>query len=421
MSNQKVRCSLVIVVMALSFSTLDATAATTKILHNFTAADGSHPFGVTLGPDGHIYGVTVIGATAGGTAFELVPTDAGTWHEAKRLNFGTDAYFPNAMTFYSDGDLYGVTELGSGGCGTFFKLSHNEHGHLVRTVLHVLPCSEGLYAQAALVQDSSGNFYGTAWGGGEHGFGSVFELSPVGDGTWTLSVLHSFIGTDGDAPMSAVVIDAAGNLYGTTLCGGTFPEVKTRELRNCNSNQGPGTVWELSPLGGTWTFTTLYNFTGHDDGGNPSSGGALILDAAGNLYGTTHNGGARRNYGTVFELSPNGDGTWSEKVLHSFNGPGGISPSGGLIADAAGNLYGEAFGPGSYLGFGGEPESGGQLVYQLSPNGDGSWSETILHFFHYPANSGPAMGLTMDSSGNLYGTTWQGGTNGDGVVFEITP
>ena len=127
--------------------------------------------------------------------------------------------------------------------------------------------------------------------------------------------------------------------------------------------------------------------------------GALDLRCGGNLYGGTNNGG-KYGYGTVFELSPSADGTWTETLLHTFDGKDGIAPSGGLIFDAAGNLYGETFGPGNYMGGGGGGETGGQLVYELTPNLDGTWSETVLHRFDNPASSGPSMGLIFDAVGN---------------------
>jgi uncharacterized repeat protein (TIGR03803 family) len=414
---------LALAILIVSLCAIPAHAATYKILHQFNDHRGFHPYGVIIGPDGNIYGVTVLGGF-GGNAYELTPGADGHWLETRMLAFTRKGFFPNPLLFDSAGNLLG-TEEESGpdypGCGALFELNLEAAGNWEESLLDVFNCSVTLYPQSALVQDGAGNLYGTSWGSSEAGSGSVFELSPVAGGGWNLSALHIFSGPDGDAPMAALAIDASGNLYGTTLCGGTFPEVKTPDFRNCNGNEGPGTVWELSPQGGgNWKFTTLYDFTGHADGGNPSAGGPLIFDSAGNLYGTTHNGGAH-NLGTTFELSPNADGTWSETVLHSFSGPDGVQPSGGVVSDAAGNLYGETFGRGSYLGIDSGAYAGGQTVYELSPNGDGTWAETVLHTFNDPVSGGPAMGLTMDGAGNLYGTTWLGGVYSNGTVFEITP
>src|SRR5450432_432099 len=419
----RLKVTLTTVALSLFAATAWAGEGTAKVLHNFNPHQGNHPSSVILGPDGNIYGITVIGGTyGGGTVYELTPAAGGRWLETKVLDFGRLGYYPNLVMFDAEGNLFGTSENGPGGCGAIFELKLDSDGHWRETVLHVLSCAEGLYPESPLVRDSAGNLYGTAWGGGASGDGTVFELSPTGSG-WSFKVLHSFDGTDGSHLQTAVAIDASGNLYGTAICGGSSAEtVNIFELApDCRGTPGVGTVWELSPQSdGSWTETTLYNFAGGTDGANPSALGQLIFDAAGNLYGTTHNGGAH-GLGTVYELSPNGDGTWSEKILHSFNGKDGIAPSGNVIADAAGNLYGETFGPGCYLGCGSGGETGGQLVYKLSPNADATWTETVLHRFDDPVSSGPAMGLVMDAVGNLYGTTWMGGTYNNGVVFEITP
>jgi uncharacterized repeat protein (TIGR03803 family) len=407
-------------IFTLTLLTLPAWATGFKVLHNFDDHQGSHPAGVILGADGNIYGVTVLGGPNGsnGTMYELTPGPDGGWPETRIFGFDKEGIFPNPPIFDAAGNLYGTTELGpDDSCGSVFELSPNAAGYWQETILHSLTCDEGLYPESNLVRDSAGNLYGTAWGGGAYGAGSVFELSPSAGGGWTFQVLHSFDGTDGVGIVSSVVIDASGNLYGTALCGGS----STEPTPDCGGPPGAGTVWELSPQSdGSWTETTLYNFTGGNDGGNPAALGCLIFDAAGNLYGGTHNGG-QYGYGTVYELSPSADGAWTEKVLHSFDGTDGIAPSGGVIFDAAGNLYGETFGPGTYLGGGSGGEMGGQLVYELTPTADGTWTETVLHTFDDPVSGGPAMGLVFDALGNLYGTTWMGGTYNNGVVFEITP
>jgi uncharacterized repeat protein (TIGR03803 family) len=191
-----------------------------------------------------------------------------------------------------------------------------------------------------------------------------------------------------------LTVDSSGNLYGAS---GDPPE-------------GPfGSVWRVDASG---TLSTLYTFVSSSkDGNNPIDQGGLVFDSKGNLYGTTQSGG-QFTQGTVFELSPNADGTWSEKVLYSFDGTKGGHPAAGVIFDAVGNLYGEAFD-------GGSGKSG--VVFKLSPTSDGHWKYTPLRSFHGPDGSGPSYGLTLDSSGNLYGTTWTGGAYGNGTVFEISP
>ena len=222
----------------------------------------------------------------------------------------------------------------------------------------------------------------------------MFELTPAGGGTWTEKVLYSFgNGTDGTDPAAGLIFDAAGNLYGTTQTGGTH---------------SGGMVFELTPAaGGTWTEKVLYNFGG-TDGDQPAAG--LVFDAAGNLYGTTYVGGTS-DKGTVFELTPAGGGTWTEKVLYNFNGTSGAIPQAGLIFDAAGNLYSTTFAGGTYnLG----------TLFELTPAGGGTWTEQVLHSFGNGTDgSGPWAGLIFDAAGNLYGTTRYGGSYGGGTVFRL--
>ncbi len=213
-------------------------------------------------------------------------------------------------------------------------------------------------------------------------------------------VLHSFNsnGTDGIHPQALLIFDAAGNLYGTTSQGGS---------------SSAGMVFELTPAGGgTWTEKVLYSFHGGADGSSPRAG--LIFDAAGNLYGTTYNGGT--NFaGTVFELTPAGGGTWTEKVLLSFgNDVDGSNPQGELIFDGAGNLY-------ATTKNGGGPNDAG-TVFELTPAGGGTWTEKVLYSFSGGADgSDPFGGLIFDAAGNLYGTTYQGGSSRVGTAFELTP
>src|SRR5271165_1152285 len=275
------------------------------------------------------------------------------------------------------------------------------------TVLHSFNNTDGANPYAGLIFDAAGNLYGTTYLGGTgsclyggSGCGTVFELSPNGSGGWTEQVLHYFShnGTDGIEPFGGLIIDAAGNLYGTTQEGGTH---------------SGGTVFELSPgAGGTWTEQVLHNFSG-TDGNYPGAG--LIFDAAGNLYGTTYTGGTY-SIGTVFELSPQAGGGWTETVLHNFDATGtdGAFPEAGLIFDAAGNLYGTTFEGGTY---------GSGTVFELTPGMGGTWTEQVLWSFNDNGTDGtnPLAGLTIDAAGNLYGTTEQGGSYGWGTVFELTP
>ena len=223
--------------------------------------------------------------------------------------------------------------------------------------------------------------------------------------TWATAqekVLHNFNnnGTDGVSPQAGLIVDGAGNLYGTTSGGGTY---------------NIGTVFELSPTAdGGWMEKVLHNFNYNGtDGYFPSA--SLIFDKAGNLYSTTSYGGTY-GYGTVFELSPKKGGDWTEKVLYSFdkNGTDGYGPGGGLIFDKAGNLYGTTFGGGTYdLG----------TAFELSLTGNGGWTEWVLHSFNDNGTDGYSLmaGLIFDKAGNLYGTTDRGGAYNEGTVFKLTP
>lgn len=321
---------------------------------------------------------------------------------------------------------------------------------------------DGLWPDASLIFDAKGNLYGTTYRGGTYNQGTVFELIP-GNGGWSEEVLHSFNNTnqDGYNPLNGLVFDAEGNLYGTTPFGGAY---------------GEGIVFELTPTGGgAWTETILHNFDRNGtDGYSPYAG--VILDAAGNLYGTAAAGGAHGD-GAVFELSPSGNGSWTEIILHSFSLSDGYSPSASLIFDAAGNLYGTTQGGGAYgcgTVFGMRPERGGNwaegvlysfanngedgcgpessvvfdaagnlygtttygginneqcsnngcgTVYGLRPTARGSWEEGVLHSFNPNGEDGfnPHGSLLLDTAGNVYGTTLYGGAYGSGTVFELRP
>jgi uncharacterized repeat protein (TIGR03803 family) len=258
---------------------------------------------------------------------------------------------------------------------------------------------DGQTPAAGVIRDRSGNLFGTTEYGGEWGQGTVFEITSEG----VESVLHSF-GAKGDGvnPVAALVEDAEGNLYGTTLYGGTG-----------TCTLGCGTVFKLSAAG---EETVLHSFSGKgSDGNSPQAG--VILDSAGNLYGTTQEGGwgsCHGGCGTVYEVTITGQ----EKVLWNFEGEtvGGWHPEGGLVMDESGNLYGTtSFG-------GGGTGNGCGLVFKLSYNGT-KWVQPVLHRFVESASDGcePVAALKLDSAGNLYGTTALGGASNYGTVFKVTP
>jgi uncharacterized repeat protein (TIGR03803 family) len=381
--------------------------------------------GLIMDKEGNLYGTTEFGGTNNqGTVFELSPTPDGGWNESVLHSFdpavgvtgGTDGAQPHAaLVLDSAGNLYGTTSFGGGssskcthGCGTVFKL---DSGSWSETVLYTFTGgSDGGEPYARLVFDAQGNLYGTTLIGGTKGHGTVFELVNS-SGTYSEKVLYSFTnsGGDGAQPYAGVTFDAAGkNLYGATYSGGTF---------------GNGTIFELAPGPNGWAKSVLYSFTGKRDGKGPM--GNVILDAAGNLYGTTFQGGFTGSYGTVFELQPQPKGGWGVLILHEFFDKPAANPMAGLVFDAAGNLYGT-----TTLGASGvsAPCGGGcGTLFKLTANSDGSFRYSVLHSFgkEVPEQGldgfKPSGDLILDQSGNLWGTTQSGGAQGAGTVFQITP
>jgi uncharacterized repeat protein (TIGR03803 family) len=324
----------------------------------------------------------------------------GVWAQSKYKTLhtfkGSGGVSPyGGLTFDSAGNLYGTTT--SGGLysyGTVFELTPNVDGKWKESVLHSFDDTDGQQPVGTLIFDSAGNLYGTTWIGGTYGWGTVFELMQNADGSWKESVLHSFNSTDGQNPLAGVIFDSAGNLYGTTGYGGP---------------DSYGTVFELTPnADGSWKETILHSFASKR-GLIPFGG--LIFDSAGNLYSTTYGGGAYNN-GTVFELTPNADGSWKEIVLHSFNGIHGQSPNAGLIFDSAGNLYGTT-------SYGGTYNNG--TAFTLRQNKNGNWKASVLHSFNSTNGDRPVASLIFDSAGNLYGTTVYGGAHNYGTVFKLKP
>jgi uncharacterized repeat protein (TIGR03803 family) len=340
-----------------------------------------------------------IGFRVGLAIFTVALFVTSTWadiHDTVLHNFnnnGTDGAYPQAgLIVDAAGNLYGTTN--SGGTytyGTVFELTPAAGGGYTEKILHNFTNgADGGNPQSGLILDGAGNLYGTTYVGGAYCCGTVFELTPAGGGTWNEKVLYSFGSGNTAYPTSGLIFDGAGNLYGTTLQGGPA--------------QG-GAVFELSPAGGgTWTERDLHDFGALSSGIFPVGG--VVFDGAGNLYGTTSTGGGASN-GTVFELTA---GSWTMRILHNFTGGNdGDFPLAGLVFNG-GNLYGTTSGN----------DSGWGTLYELTPAGGGNWSYQVVHNFG-TGNDGstPYAGLIADSSGNLYGTTLSGGTYGGGTVFRF--
>jgi len=327
------------------------------------------------------------------------------------------------LIFDGAGNLYGTTRWGGGAdAGVVFELVHGKNGLWTEKVLHEFcgsnKCVDGNWPDGGLVFDALGNLYGATVYGGTHNSGVVYELSPGSDGTWSETVLHNFgNGGDGAQPFGSLIFDAAGNLYGPTDGGGSG---------SCSG--GCGTVFQLEPgKDGTWTEKVLHSFDNDgSDGYLPSSG--LIVDATGNLFGTTYYGGSSgtgcggSGCGTVFKLNVGANGKWSEKVLHSFDGRDVFLPCCSLLAQEGGNLYGTADG-GRYNFF--DCNTGCGVVFELVRGGYGSWTEKVLRaFYHW---RGP-VGVISDTVGNLYGVTVGGGrfhstncVDGCGAAYKMSP
>ncbi len=279
------------------------------------------------------------------------------------------------------------------------------------TTLYSFTLADTFWPQGGLVEDSAGNLYGTTIGGGTYGYGSVFQLSPpaVTGGAWTKKIIYTFLsyGAGGGVPSSELIVDSAGALYGTTWSGG-------------DATCACGVVYKLTPpatQGAAWTEQPLYGFVSNGaDGRLPSA--ALTLDSAGNIYGVTQQGGTY-NGGVAFKLTPKTGGTYAESVLYSFGANSDASaPNGPLAIDSTGALYGVACLGGTFnLG----------ATYKLTPPtiAGQPWTEAILFSFGGGTMTGgttPVGNLVFDSAGNLYGVTNGGGNrNGNGVAYQLTP
>jgi uncharacterized repeat protein (TIGR03803 family) len=407
-------------------------AQTARVIHEFNSTKGGNPIAqLVFDSSGNLYGTAETGGPAKctsdcGVVFKLYKVTGG-WAETVLHSFRgkTDAGSPLAgVVLDGAGNIYGTTYAGGGtgcgglGCGTVYELSPTSAGGWTYSLVHVFTGTDGEQPVSQLVLDGSGNLYGTTLYGGAYGFGEVFELSPSSAG-WTQTELHSFTGgSDGAKPHAGVIRDSSGNLYGTTWTGGGTTGICVP--------QGCGIVFELSNSSGAWIETVLHTFSGGADGAYSQT--ALVLDGGGNLYGTTGAGGVSgacggEGCGVVFKLSAS-SGEWTEIVLQTFQpggsgvgGPGGANPYAGLTRDSLGNLYGTTHNGGA---------QGDGVVFELSPPTTGAWTETVLHSFNGINGELPQSGVTLDGSGVIYGATTYGGSGTNcggscGTIYQITP
>jgi uncharacterized repeat protein (TIGR03803 family) len=410
---------LAVIAVIAALTSIGWAADKEKALYSFHYAgegcgsDGCVPYaGLIFDGSGNLYGTTSYGGAGNcdcGTVFELSPNGGGGWTETVLYSFtgGSDGQNPSqGLVFDNAGNLFGVTPYGGSqncgnGCGVVFELQHLSGGWSYSTIYSFTGNPDGAIPDAGLIFDGKGNLYGTTADGGvnTHGsLGTVFELTPNDNGNWTESVIYSFGTRRGNgASPNGLIFDGVGSLYGTTQAGG-----------QCNSNEtGCGIVFQLKPVSGAWKESILYSFKGGIDGEVPTAG--LALDKAGHLYGTTSAGGDYEQ-GTVFEVAHSKHG-WSETVLHSFGGSDGALPYAGLILDKAGNLYGTSYRGGAFA-------SG--AVYELKRLKSGWTENVLYSFTGGNDGNGPVAGLIFDAKANLYGTTLYGGSGDNGgVAFEI--
>jgi uncharacterized repeat protein (TIGR03803 family) len=375
-----------------------APSLTTLYAFSGNGVDGGNPASpLVFDSSGNLYGSATF-EFVGGYVFQLAPPVAagGGWtHSTIYTTQSID--LPVNLTIAPSGVLYGTSAGGFIGQqffpGSVFQLEHTQSGWS-SAVTHRF---NGPYAlSGAALLDSRGDVYGVSANGGPNGGGQVFELAALPGGGLAKIALVSF--ASAGAPYGALISDGEGHLFGTTSGG----------------SSGNGTIYALTYVPGQgWVKSILYRFTGMDDGGAPMTG--LAMDSAGNLYGTTTKGGSSDG-GTIFELSPPVPGTgyaWTETTLIDSFGSA-ASKKGPLILDSAGNLYGTAGGGGAN-GFG--------SVFEVSPSTSGTgWSKTALwQFADGPDGGNPLAGVILGADGNLYGTTSSGGSGGHGTVFALTP
>src|SRR5437899_840401 len=395
--------ALVCVVLSLASKAFGVTPASTiNVIYSFAGdQDGEYTdTDLIIDGAGNLYGTSVLGGAFGsGTVFQLTPSDNG-WVHTVLYSFtsGADGGEPyKGVTLDTQGNLYGTAVTGGtgsceGGCGVAYKLTNGQ-----QTVIHAFTGgNDGSGPGARLTIDDQGNLYGMAPTGGANGLGTIYQIHPDGN-SWTLNVLHTFTGgSDGASGSAGQMLLRGGLLYGAATAGGIY---------------GKGTAFELKPTqSGEWIFKTIYSFRGQPDAGFPYGG--LLFDASGHLYGTTYYDGAY-NLGAVYELFPQSTGEWNERVLYSFQGGSdGQNSISNLVFDVAGNLYGTTSegGLGSGVIFGLTPTANARWRENVPHQFQGPPDAAFAY-----------NGMVADGSGNFYGATVHGGVDGEGAIYKFTP
>ncbi len=381
-------------------------ASTTEVIYSFAGAeDGEYcDTDVAIDAAGNLYGTSVLGgAFGGGTVWQLSPVGGG-WVHTVLYSFtgGADGGEPyKGVTLDKAGNLYGTAVTGGsgsceGGCGVTYKLTKSGTTWTQRVIHAFTGGDDGSGPGARVAVDNRGNVYGMTPTGGANGVGTIYFLHAKANGDWAFRVIHTFTGgSDGSSGSAGKLLLRGGHVYGAATTGGA---------------NGSGTVFKLTPTpAGEWDFNLLYSFHGAPDGIFPY--GALLFDAQGNLYGTTYYGGAN-GLGTVYKLSPNPAGEWSETVLYSFKaGTDGNSSISNLVA-AAGNLYGTTS----------EGGLGSGTIFKLTRRQNGTWTESLPHSFeNSPDGAFPYAGMVGDGTGTFFGATVHGGDGGDGTIYKFIP
>jgi uncharacterized repeat protein (TIGR03803 family) len=400
----RIRTGAATAIFVLSLATL--SAATTDVIFSFAGNDGEYA-DTDLETDyaGNIYGTTVLGGDFGsGTVFQLSPTPNG-WVHTVLYSFtgGADGGEPyKGVSLDRAGNLYGTAVTGGsgsceGGCGVVYKLTKSG-GTWTQTVIHAFTGGDdGSGPGARVTVDRSGDVYGMAPTGGANGLGTIYKIHQRPHGTPTFNVIHTFTGgADGSTGSAGRMILRHGRLFGAATTGGMY---------------GSGIIFELTPTDvGEWDLRPVYSFRGQPDGSFPY--GAILFDGSGNVYGTTYYGGTN-GIGAVYKLSTRPTGEWGEEIIYSFqDGTDGNSPISNLVFDAAGNLYGTTSegGAGSGVIFKLSPVGGGQWIESV-----------VHSFQGPPDGSFAYNGMVVDRFGNFYGATVHGGMNDDGSVYKFTP